>query len=262
MTSLRSRLSFLAGLVLVAALFVLLPPISPAADEPEPRGKWPRTKPADRDRSRNNLRQIVIAFHNFNDVYGGLPAAAIVDKAGKPLLSWRVAILPYIEEDKLYKEFRLNEPWDSKHNKKLLAKMPKIYAPTVSEKPAKADHTYYQVFTGPDTPFNPKAVRGNPPVSLGARIPASFTDGTSNTILVVEAGEAVPWTKPVDLVYDAKKAIPKVGGLFPEGFHVAMADGSVKYIDRKIAEQTLRALITPAGGEVIGNIPEAQKPAK
>jgi hypothetical protein len=264
MTSLRSSLSFLLCLPLLAALALLFQTASRAADDPdpEPRTKWPRTKPADRDRSATNLRQIVLAFHNFNDTYAGMPAAAIVDKAGKPLLSWRVAILPFIEQQNLYKQFKLDEPWDSKHNKKLLARMPKIYAPTIVDKPAKADSTYYQVFTGPDTPFNPKAIRGNPPVSLGARIPASFPDGTSNTFLVAEGGEAIPWTKPVDLVYDAKKPVPKVGGLFPEGFHVGMADGTVKFISRKIDQQTMRALITPAGGEVIANIPTAQKPAK
>src|SRR5437868_1562092 len=83
----------------------------------------------------------------------------------------------------------------------LLARMPKVYAPTVTGKPAKPHATYYQVFTGPDTPFNPKAARGAP-ITLGARIPASIPDGTSNTVLVVEAGEPVPWTKPQDLPYD------------------------------------------------------------
>jgi hypothetical protein len=166
-------------------------------------------------------------------------------------LSWRVALLPYLGEGALYKEFRLDEPWDSKHNKKLLARMPKIYAPTVSGKPARPNTTYYQVFTGPDTPFNPRAVRGAPPISLGASLPASFTDGTSYTILVVEAGKPVPWTKPEDLTYDAKKPVPKVGGLFREGFHIALVDGSTRFIDRKIDARTLRALITPAGGEKI-----------
>jgi hypothetical protein len=211
-----------------------------------------------------SLKLIALAFHNFNDTFGGMPAHAIHDKAGKPLLSWRVALLPFLEQQELYKEFKLYEPWDSKHNKKLLARMPRVYAPTISGKPRKAYHTYYRVFTGPDTPFNPKVIRGAGMATLSGRIPATFTDGTSNTILVVEAGEAVPWTKPDELVYDAKKPIPKLGGLFREGFHVAVADGSTRYIDRKVNIDVLRALITPAGGEVIdwSKVPEAKVPEK
>jgi hypothetical protein len=204
-----------------------------------------------------------LAFHNFESAFGRFHAAAICDKGGKPLLSWRVALLPFLEEDVLYKEFRKDEPWDSAHNKKLLAKMPKLYAPPLSGKPAKPHTTYYQVFTGPDTPFDPRAASGGPNLTLGPRV-IDFKDGTSNTLLVVEAGEAVPWSKPVEVVYDAKKPVPKLGGLFPEGFHAALADGSVKFLGRKIDEKTLRALITPAGGEKIDwkKIPLAKPPAE
>jgi hypothetical protein len=204
-----------------------------------------------RRRSSNNLKQMALSFHNYNDTYGGIPANAIYSKDGKPLLSWRVAILPFVEQDALFRQFKLDEAWDSPHNKKLLAKMPKLYAPVLGK--TKVPYgTFYKVFTGPDTPFNPAAARRGP-TSLGARIPASFPDGTSNTILIVEGGEAVPWTKPEDLPYDPKKPLPKLGGLFPEGFHVAMADGSVRLVSRKVSETTLRAAITPAGGEVLGS---------
>jgi hypothetical protein len=263
--SLRRSSVFLTALALLAALSLTrLSGRAAEEPDPEPPADWPKTTPADRARGADNLKVIALAFHNFHDSYAGMPAAAIRGKTGKPLLSWRVAILPYLEQNELYKEFKLDEPWDSKHNKKLLAKMPTVFAPTVVGKPAKANATFYQVFTGPDTPFNPKAVRGVAPVSLGGRIPASFTDGTSNTILVVEAEKAVPWTKPEDVPYDAKKAVPKLGGLFPEGFHIALGDGSVKFISRKIAAKDLRALITPAGGEVIDwtKIPLAKPPAE
>src|SRR5262249_54155708 len=71
---------------------------------------------------QNNLKQIALAMHNYNDAYNGkLPAHAIYSKDGKkPLLSWRVAILPFIEQDNLYQQFHLDEPWDSEHNKKLI----------------------------------------------------------------------------------------------------------------------------------------------
>src|SRR5262249_31836202 len=152
--------------------------------------------------------------------------------------------LPFIEQEALYKKFKLDEPWDSPHNKKLIPLMPKIYAPPMVGKPAKAGHTYYQVFTGKDTPF-----------VHGARGPGitSFPDGLSNTALVVEAGELVPWTKPEDVVYDPKKPIPRLGGLFKEGFHVLLADGSIRVIGRKAKERGLRLLITPADGMVIND---------
>ena len=89
-----------------------------------------------RARSQNNLKQIGLALHNYHDIYGVLPAAAIVDKKGKPLLSWRVAILPYVEQDNLYKQFRLDEPWDSPHNLALAKMRVKVYElPYVEEKP-------------------------------------------------------------------------------------------------------------------------------
>jgi uncharacterized protein (TIGR03067 family) len=189
--------------------------------------------------SANNLKQIALAMHNYHDTYKRLPANAIYSKDGKALLSWRVAILPFIEENALYQEFKLDEPWDSEHNKKLLAKMPKIYAPVAGNAPA--DSTFYQVFTGPDTIF--AGMKG----SSFARI----TDGASNTILAAEAGTAVPWTKPDDMPFDAKKDLPKLGGLFRAGFHVAMADGSVRFIRRDFDPQTLRLAIMPNDGQVV-----------
>ncbi len=239
--------------------------LAPAADDPpvEPGPTYPRTKASDRVLSVDNLKQIGLAFHNLHDAYGAMPAAAAYGDAKKPRLSWRVAILPYIEEDKLYKEFKLDEAWDSPHNKKLIAKMPKIYAPPADAKTVKPGHTFYQVFTGKDTPFDPMAVRGGGAAAalrLGSRL-TNFRDGTSNTALVVEAGESVPWTKPDDIVYDAKKPLPRLGGLFKEVIHVTVADGSVRKIGRKVKEATLRALITPAGGEPFkwDDVPEPEK---
>jgi hypothetical protein len=81
--------------------------------------------------------------------------------------------------------------------------------------------------------------------------PAHFTDGTSNTILIVEAGNAVPWTKPEDLHYAADEPLPELGGLFRDVFHAAFADGYVHTLTKKYDETTLRAAITANGGEVL-----------
>src|SRR5262249_22217463 len=98
-----------------------------------------------RKKSQNNLKQIGIALHTHHDTMGLFPAAAIADRGGKPLLSWRVAILPYIEQQALYNQFKRDEPWDSEHNKKLLAKMPAIYAP-LGVKAKEPFMTFYQAF--------------------------------------------------------------------------------------------------------------------
>src|SRR5262249_49383960 len=99
--------------------------------------------------SSNNMKQLGLAMHIYHDANKHPPAHAIYSKDGKPLLSWRVAVLPYIEQNELYQQFKFDEPWDSAHNKKLLEKMPQLYAP-VRGKTKVPYATYYQVFTGPD----------------------------------------------------------------------------------------------------------------
>jgi prepilin-type processing-associated H-X9-DG protein len=195
-----------------------------------------------RTQSQNNLKQIALAMHNYHDTFGSFPAAAICDKNGKPMLSWRVAILPFIEQDNLYKQFHLDEPWDSDHNKKLLAHMPKTYELPGVNKPGETD-TYYRVFYNNGALFD---------LRKGVKI-TQITDGTSNTIMCAEAAEGVPWSKPDDLEYDPNKPLPKLGKQDPKVFNVAMADGSVRTLSKSISEKTLRAAITRDGGEVLGS---------
>ena len=202
--------------------------------------------------SANNMKQIALAMMNFNDANGTMPLPALCDQKGKPLLSWRVALLPYIEQENLYNQFHFDEPWDSPNNKKLLEKMPKVYAP-VHGKTKQPYSTYYQVFVGQGAPFQMVPGRGLPIASWmgGPRLPASFPDGTSQTFLVVEAGEAVPWTKPNDIPFDEKKPVPPLGGDFGFGFHAALADGSVLFIKKDIDDKLLKLLIMPADGNPI-----------
>jgi hypothetical protein len=190
-----------------------------------------------------DLKQIALAFHNYQGTMGSLPGVANYDKDGKPLLSWRVHLLPYLEQDKLYKEFHLDEPWDSEHNKKLIPHMPNIY--TRPDAKQKADgKTHFLVPVGKDALF-----QAGPKEKVDL---AQIPDGSSNTILLVEADDehAVTWTQPEDLTFDLKK--PRVGLLVnkPDGILIAMADGSVHLIRNSIEDKTLGNLFTPAGGEV------------
>ena len=210
-------------------------------DKPFEGEKGEQRETAARAISVNNLKQIGLAMYTFADKNVTLPPAANHDKKGKALLSWRVAILPYIEEEKLYNEFKLDEAWDSAHNKKLLAKMPKLFAGPAGT--GKANHTFYKVFVGKGTAFEGK----------GGVTMEDFKDGTSNTILVVEGGVDVLWTKPADLDYQPGKKLPAVGGIFPKGFHALFANGSVRFFDKTLKPKTLEAYITRNGGEVIGN---------
>jgi hypothetical protein len=195
-----------------------------------------------RTQSSNNLKQLALVMHAYQEVNHHFPAAAVYDKDGKPLLSWRVLILPYIEQDALYKEFHLNEPWDSDHNKKLLAKMPPLYG-FGDENAAKNHETHYQGFAGKGAFFD-----GKKGMDIG-----DIRDGTSKTIMFVEAKKPVLWTKPDDVPFDAGKLLPKVGGLDKYGFLTAMCDGSVHFIPLTVKEVVLRGWITRNSDELKPN---------
>ena len=195
---------------------------------------------AELQRSQNNLKQIALAFHNYHDSIGSLPNNTYT-KDGKGLLSWRVLILPYIEEEQLYKQFKLDEAWDSDTNKPLIAKMPKLYAPIRVK--GKAGETFYRGFAGKGTLFGSDNGKG---LKL-----TNITDGTSNTGMVFEAGEAVIWTKPDDMAFDLKKPLPKLGGLFDGMCNVALCDGSVRRLKKDADEKELKKLIGYNDGEVL-----------
>jgi hypothetical protein len=188
--------------------------------------------------SVNRLKQLALAMHNYHSVYGKFPAAAVFDKDGKPLLSWRVLLLPFVEEGKLFKEFHLDEPWDSEHNKKLLGRMPKVYNVDAAE--LKPGETSFLVFTGKGTVFEG---------ATGISIP-EIVDGTSNTLMIVESARPVPWTKPEDLPYDEAKPLPKLG-LQATAFNGVFCDAKVHWFKAPVPENLLRAVITRNGHEPV-----------
>jgi len=184
----------------------------------------------DRLNKVNYLKQIGLAIHNYHDTNGEFPFKQRAPAGLHPGLSWRVAILPFIEEEKLFKEFKLDEPWDSETNKKLIRKMPKLFAPPPGVN-AKPGHTFLRMFDGPGT------------ISRVSKL-IDVWNGTSNTLTVVEAADTEVWTKPDELDYDTKKPLPKLGGHFEDGFHILFADGSVRFIKSPVTEKELRAWIT------------------
>jgi len=196
---------------------------------------------ARRSQSMNNLKQIALAMHNSHDVYRTFPSATTTSKGGK--LSWRVQILPFIEQQALYEQFHLDEDWDSEHNKALISQMPLTYSRPGSTVAAEG-RTNYLTIRGDDTAF-PDAKKG-----LGF---AQFTDGSSNTIMAVEVSDenAVVWTKPDDYEYDARDPAAGLRGSRPNGFLAAMCDGSVRFVSDAVAPDVLAAFFTRAGGEVV-----------
>jgi hypothetical protein len=186
-----------------------------------------------------NLQRIGEAMYACNDDRGHLPPAAIESPDGQPLLSWRVALLPYLGEKGLYEQFHLDEPWDSPHNFDLIARMPKVYAHPADPDAAAQGSTYYCVFVGKDTPFGKHT---GPNLS---RLPG----GTLNTLLVVAAAEPAPWTKPQDIPYDSLEPVPRLCGLLRGGSNVLRADNTVHFVrDGAVQEETLRRLIISDNG--------------
>ncbi|MEZ6032886.1 MAG: DUF1559 domain-containing protein [Planctomycetaceae bacterium] len=195
---------------------------------------------AQRTQDSNSLKQISLAMHNYHEVHGEFPAQASVDKDGKPLLSWRVQLLPFLDEQALYEQFHLDEPWDSEHNLKLAEQMPAVFR---SQTLGAANQTVFQSFVGSGAFLDGRK---------GLRM-KDFTDGTSSTLMVAEvnADQAVVWTKPADVNFDEADPMKGLGSFRPQGFQAAFVDGSVRMISAEIKLETLRRLILRNDGEVI-----------
>jgi hypothetical protein len=230
----RSRLdvsSFVVPLLLMAGIFLLFWFIDAVIQIKEAR---PRIVDA------TDLKQIGIAMRNYHDKYGSFPPAMVHDADGKPLYSWRVLLLPFLEEEGLYARFHLNESWDSPHNLTLLTEAPRPFRPPEGIVTLDSSMTYYQVFVRPGAAFEG---------DKGLKTIPDFPDGIQNTILVVEAREPVPRSKPTDIPYAANLPLPECGaprrkrmgrlqwGHFkPAGFTAALADGSVRWFGPDMPE--------------------------
>lgn len=201
---------------------------------------------ARRAQSQNHQKQIALAMLNFHSGRNAFPAGYSADEDGKPLLSWRVHVLPYLEEQALYNQFHLDEPWDSAHNKELIEQMPDFYLSPRSN--AEVGKTTYLGVGGADGIF----VRPEDGNHLGTDI-RLIRDGTSNTAMTIEVTDkrAVTWTRPGDFAPD--KDNPKKGLFVSPGgvMSIGFADGSVRSIHKDIDNEVIMSVFTKDGGEVV-----------
>jgi prepilin-type processing-associated H-X9-DG protein len=208
---------------------------------------------ARRAQCANNLKQISLALLTYENEHGCFPPAFIPDKNGKPMHSWRVLILPYLDGNTLYMQYRFDEPWDSPHNKALVLQMPSVYA-CPSAASFGSGMTSYAVIVGPHA-FSPGP--------KGRKI-GEFTDGASNTLMVVEVADAgINWMQPQDLNLDQMRfringgpgkgsaRSPEISSHHPRGANVAFCDGSVQFLSDTIDPETLRRLTTIDDGSTI-----------
>ncbi|MBL8822701.1 MAG: protein kinase [Planctomycetia bacterium] len=192
------------------------------------------------------MREVGSALLSYQMTFGHFPSNIVDKTTGEPLLSWRVSILPFLEQEQLYRKFHLDEPWDSEHNKALLAEMPEIFDESL---PAtlwfgRGEHDHYttaiQGFAGKSALFEPdKKIRLN-----------QVFDGTAQTIALAEAQVRVPWTKPVDMPFD-EKSLPALGKPGAEQFHAVLLDSAIYQLNPHMSAELLRGLITTSGGEMV-----------
>ncbi|HUT88618.1 MAG TPA: DUF1559 domain-containing protein [Thermoguttaceae bacterium] len=205
----------------------------------------------------NNMKQIALGLHKYDDVYGCFPPAYVAGPDGTPWHSWRVLILPFVEEAVLYEQYDFNEPWDGPNNSRLAAQKPHVYTCPSDSGSLESPTTNYAAVVGPTA-----AWAGSGPRKLG-----DFRDGTDSTILLVEtAGSGIHWMEPRDLSFDdARTGVHVAGpariaschfydlGYFYHdesgGANVAMADGTVEFLPERITPATLEAMLTIDGGE-------------
>lgn len=222
----------LVALAVLAVLFLLLLPNVT-------RGR----EAARRTQCKNNLKQIGLALHNYHDTYGAFPPAYTVDAEGRPLHSWRTLILPYMDQKPLYDQIDLSKAWDDPRNAEVFrTNVPSLMCPS---SPAPSGQTSYFAVVTPNSVLRPEK-------SCTLR---EITDGSSNTLLVIEvdAAHAVPWMAPTDAdeallsSFEGKAKTSHTGGL-----HSLLADGTVRFLSVNLAKETRHALITAAGGETVG----------
>ena len=231
----RSGFTLIVCLVVLAILAVLAALFLPSIRSSR--------EPTRRSQCKNNLKQIGLALHNYHDTYQAFPPAYTVDAQGKPLHSWRTLILPFAEQQALYDKIDLSKPWDDPANAEALKTCPNFYRCPSTNGPS--EQATYLAIAGPEGCLSTTHPR---PIS-------EITDGTSNTLMVVEVpmANAVPWMSPQDadetlLPSFGEKTLRQHTG----GLHGVLADGAVRFLSAKLPPATWKGLCTVAGHEPLG----------
>jgi hypothetical protein len=194
--------------------------------------------------SIRNLEKIAAALDAYAADHGSYPTPAIKSQSGKPLLSWRVLILPYLGEQELFDQFNLNQSWDAAGNQQFkYQSMPAVYRHPNSQ--GWATETVYHLVTGNGTLFPASGPLG----------PNQITDDTTKTILLAEARSSSVWTEPVDVDAIASGGTINsvsgagLGGITEGGVCVVTVDGRGHFLSEATPAMTVNALISPRGGE-------------
>ena len=225
-------IEFLVVISIIAALIALLLPARRSAGHA-----------ARRTQCKNNLKQIGLALHNYADHYGAFPPAYTVDAKGRPLHSWRTLLLPYLDQTPLYETIDLSKPWNDPANAEAFKTNLSTFRCPSSTAPA--GQTTYMAVVARDGAFRPAESRQF----------SDFTDGTSNTLMVIEvdAEHAVHWMSPVDADESLVLGFgPKSKLLHSGGTHGLLADGAVRFLSQELSAGQRRALITVAGNDQVG----------
>jgi len=201
---------------------------------------------ARRSQCKNNLKQIGLALHNYHDVYNSFPPAFVADENGNPMHSWRVLILPFIDEQALYAQYRFDEPWNGPNNSLLLNRMPIVFRCPSHGTPTDTNTAYAAVY-GPNSVF-----QGSSSVAI-----RQILDGTSNTLAVGEVTAAsIPWMQPLDVDVTLHPSVGDRAGFSSDhigGCHFLMVDGAVRFVSQSINQGTMKSLTTINGGEAVND---------
>jgi hypothetical protein len=228
---------FICGGILVA---LLLPAVQAAREA------------ARRASCANNLKQIGLAMHMYHEQYQCFPPAYIADKNGRPMHSWRVLLLPFMEQEGLYEQYDFKEPWNGPNNSRLVNMIDNVYVYRCPSEDSTVNRseTSYVMIVGPGTISD-----GPTPTRI-----SQITDGTSNTIMLVEVtGSGIHWAEPRDLKVEEVAfginggAGNGIGSRHPSVANVLLCDGTVRSIDESIDPELLRGMTTVAGGEDVGS---------
>jgi len=195
---------------------------------------------------QNNLKQIGLALHNYHDVYRTMPPAVVTDENGRAMHSWRIFILPFLEADYIHSQYRFDEPWDSPNNSQFANQCPEVFR--CPSDPNNTSNCGYRVVMGKNTAWQENK-------AMGFR---DITDGTSNTIAVVEVSNYQSnWMDPNELQMDSipmaiNSPAGGIGSHHPDTVNILMFDASVRRLSEQLDPETLKLLLEHQDGKVIG----------